>query len=613
MIESEAIREKLSRTSTRPGVYLLKDAKGKTLYVGKAKMLRNRLRSHFNPGKDEDRRHYLMMSHVTDFETIVTDSEVEALILEANFVKQHKPRYNVNLKDDKSYPYIRVTSEPYPRIFVTRKLIRDGSRYFGPYTDVQTLRNLMSAIRRMFTIRTCKLQIDESSIAGKKHRLCLMYHIGRCLGPCEGLISEADYSPSVEQAVDFIQGRNTRLVKTLTDQMQQYAEKQMFEEAARLRDQIRFVENFQRRQKMVDDSKKDRDIFSFAASAGGSEAVGLVFNVRDGKIINRQHYQLDGVENKSENEILNSFLEQYYVRTEFVPGEVLLPLALDDLDQIREWLTTKRGQKTEVLVPQRGDKARLMAMCRQNAELLLNELIQQRQQSSPKISGMVEALQKDLGLETPPIRIEAFDNSNIQGSDPVASLVVFENGKPKKSDYRKYKIKTVQGIDDFASMAEVVERRITRLLREGSDLPDLILVDGGKGQLSAAYEVLKKFELEDQPIIGLAKRLEEIFRPGLSDAQTLPKSSPSLRLLQQLRDEAHRFAITFHRSLRQKRAKKSELDDIPGVGEKRRKALLKTFGSVKGIKSASLEKIAGVEGMNKKIAKAVKEALSKSK
>ena len=609
MTKQESIREKLSRTPARPGVYLLKDIKGKTLYVGKAKMLRNRLRSHFNPGKDEDRRHFLMMSKVSDFETIVTDSEVEALILEANFVKQHKPRYNVNLKDDKSYPYIRVSAEPFPRIFVTRKLIRDGSRYFGPYTDVQTLRQLMSAIRRMFTIRTCKLQITDGTIQSKKHRICLMYHIGRCFGPCEGRISAREYSLAVEQAVAFIQGRSTSLVKELTGQMQQYAAKQLFEEAARIRDQIRFVENFQRRQKIVDESRKDRDIFATAAE--GADAVGLVFNVRDGKIINRQHYQLEGAEDKTSGEILLSFLEQYYVRTDYVPAEIFLPEPLIDTRDVQEWLTTKRGQKTDITVPQRGVKSRLMAMCRQNAELLLAELIGQRESAGSRISGMVEALQKDLGLEAPPMRIEAFDNSNIQGSDPVASLVVFENGRPRKSEYRKYKIKTVQGINDFASMAEVIERRVTRLLKEGREMPDLILVDGGKGQLSAAHEVLQKFELLDQPIIGLAKRLEEVFRPGLSDPQTLPKSSPSLRLLQQVRDEAHRFAITFHRSLRQKRTKHSELDDIPGVGEKRRKALLKAFGSVKGIRKASLEEIAGVEGMNKKTAVAVKEALGR--
>lgn len=600
---SPDMQEKLNRVPKKPGVYLLKDAKGKILYVGKAKVLRARLRQHFNPAKDEEPRHRFMMSKVGDFETVVTDSEVEALIMEANFVKGHRPRYNVNLKDDKSYPYIRVTAEPYPRVFITRTVVHDGSKYFGPFTDVLILKRLMAAIRRIFPLRTCKLHITEDSIRNKKHSVCLMYHIGRCHGPCEGLISESDYGRMAEQVVSFIRGKNRNLVKQLESQMQAFAANREYEQAAHVRDQIRYVEHFQRKQKVMEVKDSDRDILVVASE--DCVACGLVFHIRDGKLINRMHFVLNGTEDQSPSEIMQAFMQQYYVQADFIPPEILLSDSIDDQDDLTAFLQRKREGRVTIQVPQKGEKARLMEMCRKNAQLLLDELCLQKQQKDQRIAGPVEALQKDLGLDHPPVRIEAFDNSNIQGTDPVASLVVFENGKPKKSEYRKYKIKTVQGADDFASMAEVVERRITRLLKEGKEMPDLILVDGGKGQLSAALGVLRKFQLDDQPIIGLAKRLEEIYRPQISAPQTLPKSSPSLHLLQQVRDEAHRFAVTFHRSLRKKRAVRSELDGIPGIGEKRRKALLKAFGSVENIRKASVDEIAGAEGVNRKAAEDV--------
>ncbi|HDQ44382.1 MAG TPA: excinuclease ABC subunit C [bacterium] len=594
------IAEKIRRVPKRPGVYLLKDARGKILYVGKARMLASRLRSHFHPGRDEERRHALMMARVADFETIVTDSEVEALILEANFVKEHRPRYNVNLKDDKSYPYIRVTAETFPRVFVTRKIVRDGSRYYGPYTDVQTLRRIMAAIRRIFTIRTCKLQITDESIRDRRHSVCLMYHIGRCGGPCEGHVAKQEYGRAVERVVRFIEGKNTDLVNDLTERMTQLAAKERFEEAAVVRDQIRYVEHFQRRQKVVDARATDRDILAVASE--GRDACGVVFTVRDGKMINRQHFYLAGTEEKTSREIMNAFLEQYYLRTDFVPPEIFLSEPPTDEAGIACWLGRRRGRPVTLHIPKRGDKARLMDMCRKNTRLLLDELCQQRSARAPRISAAVEALQRDLGLPNPPIRIEAFDNSNTQGGDPVAAMVVFENGKPRKSEYRKYKVKTVRGIDDYASMAEIVERRIGRLVREGGRMPDLILVDGGKGQLSAATGVLGKFALEDLPVVGLAKHLEEIYRPGIADPQTLPRSSPGLRLLQQVRDEAHRFAVSYHRSLRSKRTVRSKLDDIPGIGEKRRKALLRAFGSLEGVRNASPDALARVDGMNRKAA-----------
>ena len=605
------MEEKLKSVPKKPGVYLIKDKKGKILYVGKAKVLKDRLRAHFRPGGGERRKHRLMMAQAEDFETIVTDSEVEALILEANFVKEHRPRYNVNLKDDKSYPYIRVTNENYPRVFVTRKIVRDGSRYFGPYTDVGSVRQLMAAIRRIFPVRTCRLRIDGGTIREKKHKICLSYHIGRCQGPCEGLVSQEDYRWTVDQIVAFIQGKNKQLVGDLEDRMNHLAKQQKFEEAARLRDEIRYISTFQSKQKVVDELSADRDLITVATE--GEDVCGVVFNVRDGKITNRHHFYLGGVEGIPEDQVLTSFLKQYYLRTDYVPAEIYLSPNLVEFQGVRDWLSQKRGGKVDLIVPRRGKKARLMEMCTQNAKLLLEELQVQRSRAADWVAPSVRALQRDLRLEKSPKRIEAFDVSNVMGQDAVASMVVFVNGKPKKGEYRKFKIETVEGIDDFRMMAEVVERRITRLLKEEKSLPDLILVDGGKGQLSAALGVLQDLSVSDQPVIGLAKRLEEVFVPGISDPQTLPKSSASLRLLQRIRDEAHRFAVQYHRTLRKKRTITSILDTVPGVGEKRRTALLRRFGSVEGIQKASLEEIAQVDGMNRKVAERVWEVVRERK
>ena len=601
------IREKLKRVAKKPGVYLLKTKTGDILYVGKAKILRDRLRSHFMPGKGQDSKHERMMARVADFETIITDSEVEALILEANFVKEHRPRYNVNLKDDKSYPYIRVTNEPYPRILVTRKIVRDGSRYFGPYTDVGNMRQLLAAIRRIFPMRTCQIRITEESIQQKKHKVCLNQHIGRCKGVCEGLISQEEYHWIVNQVVAFIQGKNHQLVQDLTQRMKQLAAQKQYEEAAAIRNEIRSISTFQSKQKVVDAFILDRDLIAVAAE--GDDGCGVVFNVREGKITNRHHFYLKGVESVSQEEIVSSFLKQYYLQSEYIPEEIFLSVELPELSDVRDWLAQKRGSRVAIVSPKRGKKAKLMEMCFKNARLLLEELQVQKSHSSDWIAPSVQALKKDLGLAFPPKHIEAFDISNIQGQHAVASMVFFENGKPKKSEYRKFKIKTVEGIDDFAMMAEVVRRRYSRLLKEEKSLPDLVLVDGGKGQLSAAVHVLRKLSIPNPPVIGLAKRLEEVFVPGVSDPQNIPKSSPSLRLLQRIRDEAHRFAVTFHRQQRKKYTLHSELDAIPGIGERRRNALLKAFGSVENIRKASVEEIANVEGMNRKAAERVAVAL----
>jgi excinuclease ABC subunit C len=602
-----SIEDKIGNLPLKPGVYLLKDRAGKTIYVGKAKALRNRVRSHFRADPPGDDKHRLMMAKVVDFESIVTDSELEALILESNFIKEHRPRYNVNLKDDKSYPYIRVTKEAYPRILVTRKIVRDGSRHYGPYTDVGNMRQLLAALRRIFPIRACKLLITPGSILKKRHRICLQYHIGRCRGPCEGRITEEDYRLIVNQVEAFIQGRNSRLVNDLKARMEELSEKRRFEDAARLRDQIRSVSTFHARQKIVGNPDEERDLATVAVNDGG--ACGVVFDIRDGKIINRRHFYLEGTESLTEQEVLSGFLKQYYLLADFIPSRVDIPLVIEEQSEIQEWLTSKKGSPVRLLAPAGGKQGELMAMAARNASLLLDELRLQKSQAAGWIAPSVLALQKDLGLPVPPKRIEAFDISDLFGQDAVASMVLFENGKPLKSGYRKFKIRNVEGIDDFRMMDEVVSRRVSRLLKENRALPDLMLIDGGKGQLSAAVEALRRCGAGEQAVLGLAKRLEEIFRPGLSDPQTLPKHSPSLRLLQQVRDEAHRFAVTYHRSLHRKRASVSALDAVTGIGEKRRNALLKQFGSVERLKQASTDEIAGVEGMNRKAAERVKEAL----
>jgi len=605
------IEEKLKRTPLSPGVYLLKDKQGQILYVGKAKQLRNRLRSHFKPGKNEEPRHNKLMQKVRDFETILTDSEVEALIMEANFVKAHRPRYNIDLKDDKSYPYIRITNESFPRIFSTRKLVHDGSRYFGPYTDAGALRQLMQALRKIFPLRTCTRSLHETASQNKKGRECLNYHIGRCNGACSGRVNHDEYLKMISNAIAFIKGEDNNLIRELKKLMAERAAGKRYEEAAALRDEIKSITAFRNRQKVVDPEMTDRDLISVFARDG--EACGLVFNVREGKIINRQHYFLNNTAETSVIEMVGAFVKQFYLKDAYVPAEIFLQVDLPELSSLEKWLGEKKGRHVKISVPKIGRKAKLMDMCKENARHLLDGFLVQKKAGSNRIAGSVESLQKNLCLDSPPLRIEAFDISNTQGEDSVASLVVFENGQPRKSEYRKFKIKTVYGADDFASMAEVLGRRVKRLLKEEKTLPDLFLVDGGKGQLSAAVKILEQYGIQEQPIIGLAKKLEEVFLPGLSDPQNIPKHSPGLHLLQRIRDESHRFAVTFHRQLRRKRSFHSELDDIKGVGQKRRLALLKAFGSLDKIRQATTAELAAVDGMNSKIAKVVERALNDQK
>lgn len=602
------LQEKLENLTTQPGVYLFKNTAGQVLYVGKAKNLRQRVRSYFQESRPLDPKTSVLVEKISDLETIIVDNEVEALILESNLVKKHKPRYNINLRDDKSYPYIRITNEPIPRVFVTRKIIKDGSKYLGPYTDVKHLRHIMRAVRKIFPVRSCKFYLDDDIIARKKIKVCLDYHIHRCQGPCEGLVTAAEYNAMIRQVEKFLRGKTRDLIQELQAKMKQESDNLNYEAAARLRDQIQLIENYYfTAQKVELTDLEDRDVVALACD--DQEACAVVFKIRDGKVIGRQHFYLQGTENKNVAEILTQFLQQYYLGAEYYPSQILLPEHPQDESLIQQWLDQQAGQKIEMVIPQQGEKKKLIELCQKNARFLLDELLLQKNVKKELVAQNVKILQKDLQLPHPPRIIEAFDISNLQGQDAVASMVYFENGKPRKSEYRHFKIRSQDAPDDFAMMREVIYRRYKRLLEEKKPLPDLILVDGGKGQLSSAQQVLKELGIPNQPVIGLAKRLEEVFIPGVSEAQNIPKSSAGLKLLQQIRDESHRFAITFHRQLRGKRTLRSPLDDITGIGPHRKAAILKAFGSLKKIKEASLQQLIQKGNLPEKVANTVFHAL----
>ncbi len=590
MPEKTPLPQKLQRLPARPGVYLYKNTAGKVIYVGKAKNLRTRVRSYFQNSRPQDGKTRVMVNKISDLETIIVDSEVEALILEANLIKKYKPRYNINLRDDKSYPYIRITNEPFPRLFVTRKLVRDGSRYLGPYTDVKHLRQIIKTVRKIFPIRSCNFFLDEAVIAARKVKLCLDYHIQRCQGPCEGLVSETDYRRMIDRVEQFLRGKTRELCVELRQRMEEAAANLRFEEAARLRDQIRMIENYGfRSQKMAVTDFEDRDVIALAADL--DDACAVVFKIRDGKVVNRQHFYLSGVREQEEAAILSQFLKQYYITTDLLPRQILLPLPPREEAILAEWLNGLAAHKIQLIVPQIGEKRKLIRLCQKNARFLLEELLLQKALKKGKLPYNVQSLQEALKLPSPPRRIEAFDISNIQGKDAVASMVCFVDGKPAKKEYRHFNIRSENTPNDFVMMREVVFRRYRRLLDEKKPLPDLILIDGGKGQLSSAVSALNQLHITNQPILGLAKRLEEIFFPGHSEPQTLPRRSAGLRLLQALRDEAHRFAIGHFRKKHRKSTLKSILDDVPGIGPKRKKALLKQFGSLRRIKEQDVESL----------------------
>ncbi|MCB2204420.1 excinuclease ABC subunit UvrC [bacterium] len=581
---------KLKNLPRAPGVYQFRNTDGKIIYVGKAKNLRNRVRSYFQERGTYDPKRDIMVAKIADLELVVTDSEVEALLLENNLIKEHSPRYNIRLKDDKSYPYIVVTNEPYPRVFSTRRIIRDGSRYYGPYTDVKGMHLMLRTIRSIFPIRSCDYRLDEEVIAQGKVKLCLDYHIDKCEGPCEGLVSGDDYNHMITQVEQLLKGKTRGLQKQLEEEMNEQAEQLAFERAADLRNRLHALQTYQQKQKVAAADFKDRDIIAVARREG--DAVGVVFRVRDGKIIGKQHFPFTGADIEDEAQILEHLLHRYYTKTMDIPAEIVVGVELDSAGALEQWLSEKASMKVAFTIPQIGDKAKLLGMCRANATFLLDEILLQKLKAESSLPKSVEALQQSLYLPTPPRRIECFDISHFQGAETVASMVSFLDGKPRKSEYRKFSIRTVEGVDDFASMREVVRRRYSRLLDEDQPLPDLIVIDGGKGQLSSAVEILQELGLQKQAVIGLAKRLEEVFVPGESLPMSIPKTSPALKLLQRVRDEAHRFAITFHREKRQKSTLQTALEEIEGVGPKRAKALLTSFGSVRAVEAATLEQLA---------------------
>jgi len=596
-------------------VYKFKNSEDDILYVGKAINLRNRVRQYFNKHNIRSPRLDAMVAKIADVEIIVTDSEVEALILEATLIKKLKPHYNIDLKDDKSYPYIVITNEPFPRVFITRRILQDGSRYYGPYTDVKSMRASLKMIRDIFKIRSCNYFINDDAIRKRKIKVCLDYHIKKCGGPCEGLVSQEIYTEMIREIAQLLKGKTSSLLLDLKNKMQNASDELLFEEAAELRDRMEQLSVYSERQKVVDTDMIDRDIHAVAIE--GNDACGVVFNVRDGKMNGRKHVYMSGVEDKDEQEVIEQFIERYYLDADDYPREIFISTELDNEKTIQRWLTQKSGEKIQIVVPKIGEKAKLMSMCKINAQLLLGELKLQKEKRKDYIPHSLFALQRDLHLSTPPRRIECFDISNMQGTDSVGSMVVFVDGKPKKSEYRKYKIKSVLGSDDFASIGEVVDRRYRNLLEGQREYPDLVVIDGGKGQLSSAVEVLNliglrigkteltnlKSSINPIPIIGIAKRLEEIFIPESPDPLTIPKTSSGLRLLQHIRNEAHRFAIAYHRTLRKKRTLQTELDLIKGVGKKRAEELLETFGSVQGVKFATIDQLAEVvgEGLASKI------------
>ena len=594
---TDLVAEKLKLLPDSPGVYIMKDAHGKIIYVGKAIVLKNRVRQYFQSSRNQAPKVRAMVSHVADFETIMTANEVESLILEANLIKKHRPRYNIRLKDDKSYPYVKVTvQEEYPRVFITRRVLRDGARYFGPYTNVTALRDSLKLLKRLFPLRTCRTMPD---------RPCLEYHIKRCLAPCVGKVTEEDYRAMIRAVLLFLEGRTDDVERELEHRMNLAAEAYHFETAARLRDQLSAVRKAAERQNIVTGAG-DQDAVGMARSAAG--VCVQIFFIRGGKMIGREHFLLRGSEEESDADILRAFLEQYYNQATFVPREVLLPCAIDAAGQeiIERWLAEKKGGgKVVLLTPQRGTKRDLVMMATGNAEKFLADEETRRSLADEQTLGAVVELGRYLGLKHPPHRMECFDISHNQGQETVASMVVFEDGMPKKSDYRRFKIKSAEGKpDDFLSMREVTTRRYVGLSEE--ELPDLIIIDGGKGQLSSALEIIRnEAGHKNVPVVGLAKQFELVFTEGNSEPIELPRSSPSLYLIQRIRDEAHRFAITFHRKLRGKRNLVSVLDHIVGVGPKRRESLRMHFGTLDKIKAASVDELAAAPGMNRSAAEAV--------
>ncbi len=641
---SELIDGKLSTLPASPGIYLMHDAAGDIIYIGKALSLRSRVRSYFGSSKGFDPKTRRLVARITDFDFIVTDTEVEALILENNLIKRHQPRYNVVLRDDKQYLYLKVTTaETYPRVLTTRRVIRDGSRYFGPYPRAKDLRQTLKLLNRIFPYRTCTLDMDKVF-----DRACLKYDIGRCNAPCIRAVNPEDYRNVIDQTIAFLDGHHEPIVSALETAMQRASAEQRYEAAAAFRDRLRAIHRVVAEQKVMDPDRRDQDVIGVARE--GREAIGQVLTIRNGKLIGRNSFRLTAAGDEPLGELVSEFVREYYGRSEQVPKQVLLPAAIDDLDVVSEWLNIMRKDKVEVLAPRRGSLRRLVKLAEANARDTLDMERTAFLNSERRLRHAMRQIGEALELRRLPRRIECYDVSHIQGTLTVASMVVFEDGVAKKGKYRRFKIRGEQGNDDFASMREVIGRRFKRMREReesGGDIeldaaglqaidladfdesaplpaadqptagsskewltvPDLVLIDGGKGQLSSALVAMQDQGAADVPVISIAKKCEEIFIPGRSAPVLLPAASDGLHLLQRLRDEAHRFAVSFHIKLRTKKGRRSILDEIPGIGPARKRALMRKYGSVARIRAADLDELAALPGMTRPTAFALKEAL----
>ncbi len=595
----EPVAAKLPHLPDSPGVYLWRGVDGTVLYVGKAKRLRSRVRSYFASDHVSSPKTRGLVRQIDDLETIVVPSEAHALILEANLIKEYRPKFNIALKDDKSYPYIKVTvNEPYPRVWVTRRLVGDGARYFGPYTDVGAMRRALNVVKRVFTVRSCNYDMPREM----PERACLDHHIGRCKAPCIGAQTEADYRAMIDEVVLFLDGKTDEVTRRVRERMGEAAERLDFERAAELRDALTKLERLEEPTIVMEVEGGDRDVVGYARD--GDDAVVAILRIRGGKLLARDHRFLDNIDGDADAAVLSAYLARVYVGSDERAAELLVPFDFDDRELLEESILG-----TRVTAPQRGPRRELVNLADQNARHLLEEQKLTADEQEERAASPVYELQRALGLIKVPRSLVCFDISHAQGTDTVASMVWFENGRPKRSEYRKFKVQTVQGIDDFKSMQEVVGRYFSRRAAEEKALPELIVIDGGKGQLNAAHDALAEIGLAQQPLISLAKREEEIFVYGRGDALRLPRRSPALRLLQQARDEAHRFAVTFQRKRRSLRTVTSELLRIPGIGPVKRRQLLQAFGSIQGVRDAGEEAVAGLPGFNRGSARKLFESL----
>ncbi|HXF51280.1 MAG TPA: excinuclease ABC subunit UvrC [Dehalococcoidia bacterium] len=599
----------------RPGVYLMRDAEGRVIYVGKAANLRNRVRSYFGSPSSMEPKTRALSEAIADFDFIVTSTPQEALHLEATLVKRHQPFFNIRLKDDKHYPYLKVDlDDPWPRVYITRRVERDGARYFGPYASASSVRTTLDIVKKLFPWRSC-----TKTITGTDPRPCLDYYIKRCIAPCTGYCTKEEYDEVIRQVILFLEGKTKEVVEGLRRQMEEASERLEFERAAFLRDQIKAIEAVSEKQVTATTKPADEDVFGLARADG--DAMVQVLFIRGTKMVGADSFSIDGSQGETDADVIASFLKQFYESSTYVPRTVVVPMPVPEQPLIEEWLSERRGARVRIVVPRKGEKRRLVAMAEENAREALAMQRVKWLADAGKTQEALSELQEELNLPAPPRRIECYDISNLQGTSSVGSMVVFVDGHPRPKEYRRFRIKTVAGADDFASMAEVLRRRFKRAGQAArapngasngavdesfGALPDLVIVDGGKGQLHAALDVLRDLGVEHIPVAGLAKRQEELFVKDMSEPIVLPRTSQALYLVQRVRDEAHRFAISYHRKVRTKAGMQSALDAVPGIGPKRKKALLRKFGSVKAIREASVEDIAATVGFTRRLAEAVK-------